>query len=774
VIAGKPTIVISYSERHRDQVAGPLAEKLETQGIKSVLIGDEPLPPTIDSNPTDKIAWFFRHADMAVFLATPDDELVSGEIHTRQNIIDEHRLGHELPHLRHRLLVFKAERVTLPSNINPVHEPLPLDDPQWVARKVIEQAVVWQLLPPDRDVAAESPIDSSSENPSRATGGPGADTAATEQALGAISHASATLTGDAPDTPLIWRAQLAIAGLAANEGSADTLAVHLANRLFRRREDFMLRPSERLILLRTYLRHVRDDNVPVFAWLRDLGRGEIVSLLQSIAGSDSDSEVQAQALRLLAALTPAMPATSSRAFVAPLLGDESEAVRAAAIDSIVARNDLLLRDLLDDPDLLRHDGQRVARATALIDVRRYPGRVLASYLVDSGIRTAGVKDALLSRATRLSKRAVEATLDHSSQEVRRFGIELWRARGGLPSEAAHDLIARDNAPNVRLDALQALLDQGVEVSESTFEAATKSREGDDKSGASSFDRDEAAERAFWIRQPIEVLERRLGWSSLDGVWCYEAVGLEDRDWALKHVRKDLREDFRRVKEMSRMRLYKRYIDAAGSDASEATLAAVEAQFEKDWAEWVSDKLGNFILRRFQRAAIRILTVHGNKRDLAAIRRFADGGHSELRPDVLAFLERFGSANDAQRAVTIAETVYDDDLRRRAARLALRLAWKKDKSEVLSQLRAVHGLCAWSIEEMASLPGGIDDVWSLLRSDSAEARIAAAEVVWDFVREDLRSPLLTQYMGGRHFYNVVKMVDAKLYAPDWIDVAKLAS
>src|SRR4051794_29560971 len=110
MLEGRAAIVISYSEGFKERVARPVAAALESRGFRPVLVGEEPLPPGVRSSPNDKVAWFFGHADMAVFLATPDDTLTSGEIHTRQNIIDEHRLGLSLPHLSEKLLVFKAKR----------------------------------------------------------------------------------------------------------------------------------------------------------------------------------------------------------------------------------------------------------------------------------------------------------------------------------------------------------------------------------------------------------------------------------------------------------------------------------------------------------------------------------------------------------------------------------------------------------------------------------------------------------------------------------------
>jgi hypothetical protein len=188
VLDGKPTVIVSYSVGFQGTVADPVATRLEARGFRAILVGKEPLPQNIESNPNNKVEWFFRHADMAVFLATPDDRLESGEVHTRPNIIDEHRLGQQLPHLRQRLLVFKAEEVRLPSNINPAYEQLPLDDPEWIVGKILDQARVWGVL---RVSPASEPTpapESSDETPSKAASSPGVGDPATDQAMAAIDR----------------------------------------------------------------------------------------------------------------------------------------------------------------------------------------------------------------------------------------------------------------------------------------------------------------------------------------------------------------------------------------------------------------------------------------------------------------------------------------------------------------------------------------------------------------------------------------------------------
>jgi hypothetical protein len=332
VLDGKATIVLSYSTGFKGRVANPVAQQLEQHGFRTVRVGEEPLPPDIYSDPNSKVEWFFRHADMAVFLATPDDRLESGEVYTRPNIIDEHRLGQQLPHLRHRLLVFKAKEVQLPSNINPVYESLPLDDPEWIVGKIVEQARSWGVLPElsisERDTAPES----SEENTASSTLPGGDDEKATAESVVALNHAVEALRGADPDRRHVRRAELSIAGLNADLGSGDVLGVHLANSLFAHRSGIELRQAEQVLLVRTYLRHIRDDNVPGIFWIKDLPRRQLVNLLTAIAHEDGDAEVRVQALKILGRLGAPPSVDEARRVVASFLADEEFALRSAAFD----------------------------------------------------------------------------------------------------------------------------------------------------------------------------------------------------------------------------------------------------------------------------------------------------------------------------------------------------------------------------------------------------------------------------------------------------------
>jgi len=774
MLDGKPTVVISYSIAFQLAIATPVAQRLRLQGFRAVLVGDEPLPAGVESNPNSKVEWFFRHADLAVFLATPDDRLESGEVHTRQNIIDEHRLGQQLHHLSHRLMVFKAAEVNLPSNINPVYERLPQDDPDWIVDKVIEQARAWGVLPADEIASAPSPPvspESQNEGPAESLLD---DRAATGQATRALESAAAVLGGDPAAATSLQRAELAIAGLIAEAGGGDTLGVHLTNRLLADRHEIDLRSSERVLLLRSYLRHAKEDNVPGIFWIKDLTRSEFVDLLRSISVGDSNDEVRIQALRVLGRLGMPKASADAHELLISFIESKNGRLRSAAAQYLRDRRDPQLRDLLDMPELLASERGMVSVTAALIDVRRRPSDVMDRYVTDAFIRIPEVDDALVAAARRISRDSVAVALSSSVQAVRLFAIRMAVAKGSLSFSLGHALIEEDRSSRVRVAALRAILPDAESKAVDLvglLDRAVRER-NDDLTDSASFAETYELRLAVYGRLSDTDLATHISWASADGPECYEVMGMRSPEWAAQRVRVDLRNDFSALKKHSRDQiaadLTASFLGGDERELSDAETAVVNKSVDEHWQTWIDkDELGDFMTRMFQRAALRVICAWGKKTDIEFARRFVDSDDQSLQAEALRLIEKFGTSHDAAATLQLAGKLYEDKYRLRAAETALRLAYKKDKLNVLRQLREVPALSSWAIGLLADFEHGFDDAVELLRAPDADARLAACGVVWGQIRPDAAEEVLDIYMRGQHYYNVVRAVDRRLFAPSWL-------
>jgi hypothetical protein len=769
---GKATIVLSHSERFREEVAKPVAQRLQQFGFRTILVGEEPLPSDIASSPDRKVDWYFRRADMAVFLATPDDQLTSGDVQTRQNIIDEHRLGLELDQLSDRLLVFKSKSVVLPSNINPAYERLPLDDPDWIVAKIVDQARTWRLLPHDEEEGIERAPESS-EAGKVPKPPPGDDDAvATEQAQGAINGVREALEGSDPHQQTLERAELAIAGLTATNGGAETLGVHLANSLFSRRDDLRLTRSERLLLIRTYLRNVRDDNVPGVFWLRDLPKRQVVELLSAIVREDADITVLGEALVLLAKLKMPRSTDDAAGLLHPLLASSDSSRREHALDYIRIRGDSRLRRLLDDPQLLERDRDRVSKTAALLDVARRPSDVMDRYVGDAYVRSPELEERLLANASRVRRDEVLKALESSVEEVRLFGARMASTKGMLSLDVGRARIGRDRSARVRMAVLRLMFDAGLSVGLEDLEHAFAKRD-DDITGISNFDERHTLETKMCLRLSDVALRAGVRWASARGDAYYEALGLRDAEWAATHVRRDLLHDFADLKAAGEAEIIAdttlSVVGATGRPPTEQERAAIKEAVATSWHQWVAeDELGGFLTRRFQRAALRVLVARGTPRDVKFARQFATSTDDDLRVESIYLLDRFGTSHDSTMAAQLAEQVYGEDHRVNAAEIALRLAFKKNKLSILARLRETPGLADWSTSRLADVDHGIQEAIPLLTSKDSRVRLAAARIVWDWVSPDRAAALLTLYMThGEHFYNVVREIDRRLYAPEWL-------
>jgi hypothetical protein len=770
VLQGRPVILISYSEAYSARLARPVAERLVREGIKAILVGDEPLPAGIESNPNAKVSYFFTFADMAVFLATPDDQLASGRIQTRQNIIDEHRLGLEREHLRTKLLVFKAQEVTLPSNINPVFNELPADDPDWVVDRVLRQAREWGLLPAageESDTASPPQSSDRQEGPSATVGI--ADAAAHSQALAALNDASAALEANETSIQSLERAELVIAALTAERRSGEPLGIRLANRLFAERHGLRLRPSERVLLLRTWLQNMRADNTPGLVWLKDLTKTEVVELLITLARDDPEDEIRAQALQIVGRIRGALSSTDARALVEPFLASDDFTLRRAGL-SFIGQHKASLRALLDNERLLKLDRIQATQLAAQLDLARYPGRVLERFITDSTVRSDETRAGLLAAATRLSRSAVSSALSSSTRGARLLGIELVTRRQDHWVSILREIVIRDSAASVRLKAIQALVVEGELIDDELLALASNQRD-DDEDDARDLDLEyETALAVYAQRQPAE-LRPTIAWLSINGPERYEAAAFEDEQM-LSQVRRDLRSDFHRLVDEHQTRvlgLAIRQLEAQmGRRLTPAEHAQAVAARDQEWARFAPDgKVGEYLLGRFRRAGLRALAARGRRSDIAFARRLIDDPDRGVALATLELFERFGTSHDAHRVLGLVARIYSDEEFFRVAHLAFRLAYKKDKLIVLRSLRDTRALTRWAVTQLRYVEGGLDEAVGLLTSDDPEIRLAAAPVVWEGIDPSRRDGFLDVYMSYWHYFNVVRWFDRMLYAPAWI-------
>lgn len=396
---------------------------------------------------------------------------------------------------------------------------------------------------------------------------------------------------------------------------------------------------------------------------------------------------------------------------------------------------------------------------------------MEQFLSDPNIRYPEIEAGLLRASSRIRRNAVEVLLQSSVSDVRLFGLRLAAKKKLLTLALANDIVECDRSPAARLAAVQHLVEGDCPVSFELFEKASRKRD-DDLAETVSFASDLSLAVAVCAQLPDAELRNRVEWRSTYGPAAYEALGLRDSEWGRSNARRDLRDEFDRFKALQKATFIATLVGAISRESGPPTdevRAAVTAVAEESWAPWVAeDRLGTYLLRLFQRAALRVLCAVGEQRDVAFARDLAGTGDPDLRREVLRMFERFGTSHDATTVLRLSTAMYLDPDRLAAAETAFRLAYKKDKLAVLDSLRSEPQLATWSVAKLSDLGAeGVAQAFQLLTAESAKVRRAAVDVVWDAVPEDRRESLLSYYMRYRHYYNVVVAVDRRLYTPSWL-------
>ena len=156
MLHGRVAVFLSCSERFRPGLAWPVRDALNAQGLRTIIISDE--PPLEPGSGEETSAGPYLDASSAfVALCTADYELSDGSKYPRANIIDEIQEAFGRPHLRDHAQVLKSPGVLLPSDITPTYDSLDVTKPAVAAEVILKQLQQWGIVPvPESPVAPHS------------------------------------------------------------------------------------------------------------------------------------------------------------------------------------------------------------------------------------------------------------------------------------------------------------------------------------------------------------------------------------------------------------------------------------------------------------------------------------------------------------------------------------------------------------------------------------------------------------------------------------------
>jgi hypothetical protein len=158
MLGGQVAVFLSCSEKFKPSVAWPVRDALAGQGLRAVIMSDEPPLLSVGGDAETKAEPYLDASSAFVALCTADYELSDGTKIPRANIIDEIQQAVGRPHLRDHAQILKSPGVLLPSDITPTYDSLDVTKPAVAAEVVLKQLQHWGIGPAPASPAAPHPV----------------------------------------------------------------------------------------------------------------------------------------------------------------------------------------------------------------------------------------------------------------------------------------------------------------------------------------------------------------------------------------------------------------------------------------------------------------------------------------------------------------------------------------------------------------------------------------------------------------------------------------
>jgi HEAT repeat protein len=557
----------------------------------------------------------------------------------------------------------------------------------------------------------------------------------------------------------VARLYLLSATLMSHRYTREVLGAHEINLLYKHREQLDATSIEMHQLFRTIIRDAGDVK-PGWFWFPGTEEDWVRKILLELATRDYSDEVRARALELLTAARIEIP----RELFPALLGHDSEVVRQSAFAWLAAQGDestlSALEGLAEDDEPMLSSAAQEARSQILtrLDPRTAFSEVIArgEYISDDKRRALRARISEVDDQTLL--KATESSWDH----VRQMSLEELVRRGSLPVSLANKFTT-DPSLAVRAIAFRSLAAQGALPD---FETVRRALKGDDeesqpkggrllglyllgeRQAEPSPDLDSILVTSYCTKSTEDLLAA-VDWFSVNGHLAYRALALDRFDSFSSHLRSDMADGFKRIKEESSQRREKKI----GLEQ----WTTISASFEK---------YDEFIRSQFARAALLGLAKNGQPSDAELVRPYLAQTDSSLRDIAVSVISRVGDSKDAGALLKIAKESYGG-VKQEAAAGALKLS--SSPLEVARELmlsnspEVVRVAFDWMFTQDSR---DVREIFDELRDDASDTnRVRALYYLSKRLQRAELEELLNGYLRkGSYYYNVVTWLDRLLYAP----------
>lgn len=397
----------------------------------------------------------------------------------------------------------------------------------------------------------------------------------------ALRNTSAALFAD--DTGVlaefeVARLSLLVSTLLSRRHTSEVMDTHHINLLYKHRRELDTTYEEKSQLFRTIIEDPSQVK-PGWYWFRNISEDALPTTLLSFAHHGWSEAVTIRALELLTSTQSMIP---KELWPALPLFDDSLRVRQKAFEYVGAvGNDATLTFLqkIADPDDSRLSA--LIRSTRLRIISRLdPDRGFSEIVDSKGDVSKEDVEVILAPISKVATQILLRGVACSIESIKKASIKELVHRRELPTELAKQL-AKDESLTVRALAFQSLALEGALPDVESVREALKERDASPNSirlsallggrTSESMPDVESIILDFFQTQSTEQLLSAVDWFSLQGHLAYEALALDRFDVISAHIRSDLTEGFKRIRDESSRRAELEY----GEAGSKTLIAAFE-------------------------------------------------------------------------------------------------------------------------------------------------------------------------------------------------------
>lgn len=542
--------------------------------------------------------------------------------------------------------------------------------------------------------------------------------------------------GPSPDVPTSARVLLASFLWLSQRTTSEVLGTHEQNVLFRLRETLAPTIAERIMLVRSML--TGGDLRPGWFWLAKASAP--AALLADLARGDRNSGVRYHAakslgdLSALESLGEDFDQLRPAPFLKELCGDKDAAVRNVGFEAAAAHASSEAFELL----LANEQSARASLVRALL--RRAPEAALEYVLGDRAMALV-LGDELEAHASDYSSETLRTMCKGEDVILRDLGIKLAGLAGVLEKSQADEVMRNDSADFVRRTALDAALDAGWTIEQSSFDAAMKGH------SYGTAEADERRYQRYFNSRDQESLRAQANWYLPRGHYAYMALVQCHPNGALARAQRDLDDGFQQFQAESKAAVDERFGEGAADSLRTPKTAA----------------------RDFALAALRGLRANATAEHTTTVERYLlDQPDESLQMAALAVIAKVAPAAAATRATAFALDAKwgDKTLRQQAAQLALDAAPQNEARELSESAEA--SVAQIAIPALGNGEAADALLRKLLHCADDDVRVAAlrALVAGGATAQELMG-LMAEYVAtdGVYYYNVVTWLDRLVFAPE---------